>query len=204
MAQPNRGVQFGHSSKLDYDKCAYADKLSESVAPLAYRLNPTQINNCNACLSVFGPRASHNGFGNSTFVGHTNAPSQDLADLESILTNRNVLTSKCKSAQVNDIDVTKFQLQHARTCNDFLDPISTLLTDPTQNYRGMSINRFYDLDRPVQSVIFWDQAANTSLEAKDNFQVRFRAPIDVDRTLPVEVRGGNVPCRYPSYSICPK
>ena len=203
MSVPNRGVFFGHSSRLGYDNQSYADALSESVSPLAYRLNPNQIESCNSCLSVWGPRASHNGFGNSTFVGNTTAPAQDLADLESILTNRNVLASRTKASGVNDIDVTKFKLQHARICNDFLDPISTLLTDPTQNYRGMSINRFYDLDRPVQSVVYWPIQTNTSLEAKDNFQVQYRAPIGIDRTLPVAVLGTNVPCKFPSYSRCP-
>ncbi len=204
MSIPNRGIMFGHSSRLPYDEMAYTDRLSESVSPLAYRLNPNQIESCSSCLSLFGPRASHNGVGVSTFVGQTTAPAQDLTDLESILTNRNVLASKTKASEVNDIDVTKFKLQHARICNDFLDPISTLLTDPTQNYRGMSINRFYDLDRPVQNVIYWPDQRNTSLEAKDNYQVQYRAPIAVDRTLPVELRGRNMPCAYPSYSICQK
>ena len=59
-----------------------------------------------------------------------------------------------KDAQVNDIDVTKFQLQHARVCNDFLDPLATHLTNPPANYRGMSINRFYDLPKNPQANIF--------------------------------------------------
>ena len=121
-------------------------------------------------MSVFGPRGSHNGYGDSTTVGHRNAPSQDLVDVESILSNRNVIASKCKDGKVNDIDVTKFQLQHARICNDFLDPVATHLTNPSANYRGMNINRFYDLDRNPQSVLFWNFQVNTQLEAKDNFK----------------------------------
>ena len=91
MALLNRGVNIGHSSRLGYDKCYYTDRLSESVSPLLYQLNPNQINNCQACLSVFGPRASHNGYGDSTSVGHTTSPAQDLVDVESILSNRNVV-----------------------------------------------------------------------------------------------------------------
>lgn len=203
MSVPNRGVNFGHSSKLIYDSASYNDFLQESVSPMAYRLNPNQIDNCNRCLNVFIPPGSQ-GFGNSLLVNSSPAPAQDLADLESILTNRNVLASKTKASGVNDIDVTKFQLQHARICNDSLSPLSSLLSDPVQNYRGMSINRFYDLDRPVQNVIYFDQAINSSLEAKDNFQVQFRAPIAYDRTLPVSVPGRNISCSYPSYTTCSK
>ncbi|ARF09401.1 hypothetical protein Indivirus_1_24 [Indivirus ILV1] len=202
MSEPNRGVFFGHSSRLIYDAPAYSDRLLESTSPLAYRLNPNQINNCNSCLSTWGPRASHNGVGVSTLVGQTTSPAQDLADLESILTNRNVLASKTKASEVNDIDVTKFKLQHARVCNDFLAPVSTLLTDPTQNFRGMAINRFYDLDRDRQQVIFYDFSRNTSLEARDNYQVHYRAPIEVDHSLPVEIKGMNMPCAFPAYSVC--
>ena len=154
----NQGVNIGHSSRLLYDKCAYDDYLSESVAPLLYQLNPERIHNCDGCLSVFGPRSSAGpqSYGVSTTLGHQPAPSQKLVDVESILSNRNVLKSKCKDGQVNDIDVTKFQLQHARICNDFLDPLSTRLTNPPANYRGMSINRFYDLPKHPQANIFYD------------------------------------------------
>lgn len=202
MSVPNRGVFIGHNSRLEFDAQSYQDRLSESVSPMAYRLNPNQIDNCNRCLNVFMPPGSQ-GFGNSLLVNTSPAPAQDLADLESILTNRNVLASKTKASGVNDIDVTKFQLQHARTCNDFLAPSASLLSDPRQNYRGMAINRFYDLDRNIQSVIFFPDQTNTSLEAKDNFQVQFRAPI-VDRSLPIAVPGKNIICSYPSYNACSK
>ena len=81
---------IGHSSRLPYDRCAYSDSLQESVGPLLYNLDPTQINNCNACLSVFGPRTSSGprSYGVSTTVGHVTAPSQQLVDVESILSNR--------------------------------------------------------------------------------------------------------------------
>ena len=186
MALLNKGVNIGHSSRLGYDKCSIRDNINESVAPILYRLNPNQINNCNACLSVFGPRTSlgPNSYGVSSSVGHTTAASQDLVDVESILSNRNVIASKCKDGKVNDIDVTKFQLQHARVCNDFLDPVSTLLTNPPQNYRGMSINRFYDLPKHPQANIFWNFATNTKLEAKDNYRERVPRLISYDPSLP--------------------
>lgn len=201
----NKGVNIGHSSKLIYDRCAYDDALSESVGPLMYRLNPHQINNCNACLSVFGPRARSGppSYGVSTSVGHTTAASQDLVDVESILSNRNVIASRCKDGKVNDIDVTKFNLQHARVCNDFLDPVATHLTNPSQNYRGMSINRFFNLPKNPQANIFYDFAVNTKLEAKDNYRERVPRLIKYDPALPHELKGQNKPVRYKCNTNCP-
>ena len=204
MALLNKGVNFGHSSRLGYDQNTYDDYLSESVAPLLYQLDSNRINNCEACLSVFGPRSGHNGYGTSTTVGHRTAPSQDLVDVETILSNRNVIASKCKDGKVNDIDVTKFQLQHARICNDFLDPIATHLTNPPQNYREMAINRFSDLPTPAQSVIFYDFAVNTQLEAKDNYRERVPRLRPYDATLPSEIKGSKKICKYPYQSNCPK
>jgi hypothetical protein len=190
MSSLNNGVFIGHSSRLPYDKCAYDDYLSESVGPIVYKLNPNQINNCNSCLSVFGPRTSSgpHSYGVSTTVGHVTAPSQELVDVESILSNRNVIASRCKDGKVNDIDVTKFKLQHARTCNDFLDPIASHLTNPPANYRGSSINRFYNLPKNPQANIFYDYAVNTKLEAKDNYRERVPKLILSDRTLPDEYK----------------
>lgn len=184
----NQGIFIGHSSRLSYDKCSYDDYLSESVSPLLYKLNPNQVNNCNSCLSVFGPRSgiAGNSKGVSTLVGDVTMPSQELVDLESILSNRNVIASKCKDGKVNDIDVTKFNLQHARICNDFLDGVSSRLTNPSKNYKGMSINRFYDLPKNPQANIFYDFAVNTKLEAKDNYRERVPSLIRFDPALPNE------------------
>lgn len=198
MSQANKGVFIGHSSRLGYDKCAYDDYLSESVAPVLYKLNPNQINNCDQCLSTFGPRTSGGArsYGVSSTVGASPTAAQDLVDVESVLSNRNVLQSKCKDGQVNDVDLTKFKLQHARTCNDFLDPVATHLTNPPANYRGMSVNRFHDLPKQPQTNIFWDFAANTKLEAKDNYRERVPRLIRYDPALPRHITGKNRPCRY--------
>lgn len=183
----------GYSSREKYDKCYNNEQIERSVGPLLYKLNPNQINNCNACLSVFGPRASGGtnrgvmGYGDSTSVGHTTAPAQDLVDVDSILSNRNVIKSKCKDGDVNPLDVTKYQLQHARVCNDYLDPIATHLTNPAQNYREMMISRFYDLGANPQNVIYWDGAVNTSLESRDNYKIRIPNVLNYDATLPKPV-----------------
>ena len=202
MSLPNKGVRNqGFSSRLVYDKCYIDDDISQSVGPLLYNLNPNRINNCDGCLSVFGPRSGHNGYGVSTTVGHKIAIAQELVDVESILSNRNVIASKCKDGKVNDIDVTKFQLQHARTCNDFLDPLATHLTNPPATYREMGVNRFYDLPTQPQSVIYWDAAINTTLESKDNYIQRIPRVMSAEPVLPRELTSNNGPNVWPVAQI---
>lgn len=202
--QSNTGVFFGHSSRESYDLRAYQDKLSESVSPAAYKLNPNQIYNCQSCLSVFGARPSQgaHSFGVSAATLENPAIAQNLVSVESILSGRNVLASKTRSGKLNPIDVNAFKLQHPRTCNSFLDPLATHLTNPPQNYRGISINRFYNLHKPAQANIFWDFAVNTKLEAIDNYKERVPRLINYDPTLPRELRD---PKNNPfGYTSCPK
>lgn len=183
MYRSNR-VNIGHSSRLDYDRCAYEDKLHDSVSPFLYKVSPHQMYNCQGCLSVFGPRSSFNGYGVSVVNDKGYAVAQQQTDVESILTNRNVPTSKCKNKEINDINVTKFGLNHRQQCNHFLDPEATHLTEPPRTYREMSINRFYNLPINPQENIFYDFAVNTTLEAKDNHRQRIPRPIERDYSLP--------------------
>ncbi len=104
--EPSR-LNIGHSSRLGYDSCAYSDRLTESVGPLGYRLEPSWQENCNQCLSTLGPRSSYMGQGVSTAAGPSIATSQKLVDVESVLSNRNLKTTKCRKDQVNPINVTK-------------------------------------------------------------------------------------------------
>tara|TARA_Y100000768_G_C23793064_1_gene593547 strand:+ start:22 stop:744 length:723 start_codon:yes stop_codon:yes gene_type:complete len=190
----NDGINIGHSSRLGYDKCAYNDRLQESVSPLSYRLNPNYIKNCKSCISVFGPRSGHNGASVSTTVKDSLTPAQDAVDVESVLKNLNVLNSKCKDGRTNDIDVTRFTLHHARTCNNFLDPSSSRLTNPSANYRGLSINRFYDLPKPAQAnprINPYHRATNTKLEAKDNYRMSVPHLMPFAPALPKELKGIN-------------
>lgn len=193
-------MNIGHSSRLDYDKCAYDDYLSESVGPGIYRMNPHQIHNTNRCTSIYGPRASSHGV--STVVGGKKeiAPRQANIDIDSILSNRSILTSKCKDGNVNDIDVNEYRLQHVPQCNNFLDPVNSRLTNPSKNYRGMAINRFIDIPNNPQNVVFYDWAINSQLEAKDNFSPSIPKQIDQEAGMPRPKKQKNkhvirYPCR---------
>jgi hypothetical protein len=194
-------LNIGHSSRLGYDSCAYSDRLTESVGPLGYRLDPNWQENCNQCLSTLGPRSSYMGQGVSTSVGHPIATSQKLVDVESVLSNRNLKTTKCKRDGVNPINVTKFGVKHMRTCNDYLNPLSSRLTYPAANYRDMAVNRFYNLDRNPQVNIFYDWSVNTKLEAKDNFVVDVPR-MWADMATPKAIPGENNQPRYANNASC--
>ena len=190
-------MNIGHSSRLGYDKCAYDDRLTESTDPLSYRLYPGYIYNCDTCLSTLGPRSTHNGSDLSTPIGQPPATAQQLADVESILTNRNMKTSKCRKYGANTVDVNKFPLKHARICNTFLNQEPTKLSYPAYNYKEVAINRFYNLQKDAQANIFWDFAENTKLSAKDSYIPDVPNVSSFDDVLPKEVKGKPLnTCKY--------
>lgn len=166
-------MNIGHSSRLPYDDCAYPDRLKESTDPLNYKLSKDQIYNCDRCLSTLGPRSSYMGHGVSRAIDTKYAESQDLVDLESTLSNRDVKTSKCKRGKVNHADLSKYRLHDAKLCGNKLNPENTRLSHPAATYRDMNVNRFYNLIHDPQEPIFWNFASNTKLEAKDNYHPEF-------------------------------
>lgn len=191
---------YGYSSRMPYDESTYQDKLHESVAPLYYRLNPDRIHNRNACLPTFGSRSSYKGYGASMPVHNGPAVSQspEMVNIESILTNRNVLSSKNRRNQVNPIDVTKFQVKHPRVCSRDLDPIASRLSEPPMRETG--INRFYSLHKHPQSNIFWNFAEDTKLSAKNAYTIDIPKLWSINSTLPHEIKSKN---KCKTVKVCP-
>ena len=178
-------MNIGHSSRLPYDKCAYPDKLKESTDPLNYRLSTNQMYNCDRCLPSVGIR---NGYGVSTYRDVGYAPSQDLVDLDSILSNRNVRTSKCKKGKVNPVNPLELELHNSRACSRKLEPEDSRLSYPASMYRSMPINRFYNLIHDPQEDIFWNFEINSVLEEKDNFRPNVPRPWP-NLAGPIEMKG---------------
>jgi len=199
-------MNIGNSTRLPYDTCAYKDRLTESTDPLLYRVYPPYNTNCDGCLSTLGPRSGFQGNGVSTVVGQSVATSQQLVDVESILSNRNMVASKCRSGEVNPVDVNQLKLKNLKICNNYLNPESSRLSYPAYNYREIATNRFIDLPKQAQKVIFWDFAANTRLEATDNFTPEVPYVSNVDLTLPQELKGKPKPCnkKIECTAFCPK
>jgi hypothetical protein len=161
---------FGLSTKLQYDPCYINDDIEQSTQPLLSILDPNRVKNNEQCLSTLGPRSGKNGYGDNIPIQNPGlTPAQELVDIDSIMSNRNVKQSRCKSGNVNPIDVFKFKTFNSKECNSFLNPLETINSVPKQNYREISINRFYDLNINPQVNIYYDGAVNTQLEAKDNF-----------------------------------
>lgn len=202
---PQPGLFIGASDQLIYDRCYNNDRIAESTSPLQYRLNTNAIKNCDECASYSGagPRPSLNGYGNSTFLNKSYAaPAQQLVDVDSILSNRNVPQSKCKTGRYNPVNLTKLQGNNPRICNKFLDPITTSLTNPKSLYREMNINRFIDFGQNPQPVIFWNFASDTYLEAIDNHTVRIPRVKDNDSSLPTPLPGKSRPCIFTCSHQC--
>ena len=95
--------------------------------------------------------------------------SQKLVDVESVLSNRNVRTSKCKDGNVNTVRPQNVKTINPRVCENDAFPRNSRLSHPAYNYKEMPMNRFYNLHRNPQANIFYDFAKNTVLEAKDNY-----------------------------------
>ena len=198
----NSGFNFGNSSRLQYDQTYLNDRDEQSTAPLASMLDPNRVKNCNQCLSLNGPRPSHNGWGDSLPIKNPGlTPAQQLTDIDSIMSNRNVKKSRDKQGGVNPVDLDKFKMYDASTCGYGLAPLSSLLTYPKQLGRETSINRFYDLNINPQKNIYWSWTTNSQLEARDNYRTPYPYGLGLKETsesLP-QVREGfepNVPVHY--------
>jgi len=192
----NSGFNYGASSKLQYDQTYIHDDIEQSTAPLLSVLDPNRVKNCNNCLSLFGPRAGHNGVGDSIPIPNPGlTPAQELVDIDSIMSNRNVKNDRSKKGKVNDIDVFKFKTYDVKYCDRGLDPLSSILTYPKQLYREISVNRFYDLNLNPQVNIYYDWAVNTQLEAKDNYDYPYPFSLATDASLPNDIKGTGRPCK---------
>lgn len=192
----NSGFNYGYSGNLAYDPEFIRDDIEQSTAPLMSILDPNRVKNCSQCLSLNGPRASHNGWGNSIPIAEPSiTPAQDLIDIDSIMSNRNVKQDRSKKGHVNMVDVFKFKTYNAKLCDRGLDPLNSTLTYPKQLYREMSINRFYDLNINPQVNIFYPWAVNSQLEAKDNYDYPYPYFVGMDETLPKPLKGKSQPCK---------
>jgi hypothetical protein len=180
-------LNYGVSSRLKYDNTYVNDRTQQSTAPLQSKMDPNRTNNCNKCSPNVGSsvRPSHNGWQDNLPVPYpNNAPAQQVTDIESVLTNRNVKKSRDKTGGLNPVNPLNYKTYDNVSCGKGLDTMSSILTFPKQFYREMSINRFYDLNINPQVNIYWDNAENTRLTAKDNYSYPYPFSLDDDMSLP--------------------
>lgn len=186
-------MNIGHSSHSIYDSCYYPEYINQSTRPLQHKLDVNQIYSCDGCMSSLGPRGGR--YGVSTPLKKTQyAESQYLTDVESVLSNRNVKLSKCKRSKTNPINVLNMKVYDKRLCGNTLNPESSLLSYPRQQYRGMGVNRFVDIPSNPQNNIYYDWAINSQLEAKDNWVPELPVPLSQDELMPKEKKTEVVKC----------
>lgn len=198
-------MNIGNFNRLSYDDCAFHDRTKQSTDPLNYRLSVDQIYNRDRCLSTFGPRNAT--FGCSTIGDAGYAVSQNQVDVESILTNRNVKANKCRTSDmVNPINPTTMKGTFAPICDNKLKTSYTRMSHSAKNFKGPAVNRFYDTIHNAQDNIYWDQARNSVLEAKDNYTQRMPTPWSQTNGLPVASETGYKRCNMQcsSDTTCPK
>jgi hypothetical protein len=171
-------MNIGSSNRLLYDPSTYSDRLSESTAPLMYNMDIHANVNCNTCI----PQKTN--LRSTGYIINNDFP--NVIDTESILTNRNMIASKSRMAEVNTFDIDSLAKKQAGMgmCNDKIIPIQTHLEMPPYGTRELLTDRFIDLPKNPQINIFWDFAINTQLEAKDNFVQKKQKMIDPYLALP--------------------
>lgn len=187
----NSGFNYGNSSRLAYDGMCIKDSIEQSVKPITYTLDPNTIRNCKQCFGANGsaPKGSYMSWGDSLPIKQAGvAPALQVTDIDSIMSNRNVIADRSKKGRVNPVDINKFKLYDSVECNNFLNPLNTTLTVPKQLYREMSINRMYNMNENPTVNIYWDNSVNSRLQAADNF----------DNPYPYSVAGNVEPDAIPT------
>ncbi len=174
----------GHFSRLVYDECFINEETKQSTKPGDYRLYSGQVENENSCHSTLGPRSNRVKNSPELDKGSTLG---DRAEIESALLNRDFPISKCqKNRKLNDKKkaIAK-DLSRSVYCDNFLNPKSSRLEKPIDDFRGLSTLQFqidYPLINPSESVFnghnkttLLNQDINsragtsTRLEAKDEY-----------------------------------
>lgn len=184
-----------HFSRLNYDNCFQDEIVKQSTGPGNYKLYNGQTDNDNACHSLNGSR--NNRVKNSSELDK-GATMADRAEIESVLSNRDLPASRCKENRTMPEKNERLdrELQKSVLCDNFLNYTHTRLENPIDDYRGLStisLQVDYPLTNPIDYVftghnntILKDQdinsrsGRNTRLEAKDLYSNNFISSNNVD------------------------
>lgn len=176
-------MNIGYFSRLPYDKKTYEEKVVQSTTPLQHMTSDYQIYNKDRCMPEVGRNMAYMGHGVSTTNQTRAAEAQDLVDFESQLTNR---TIKGKRDLVNPMDVTQYKLYDAEMCKPQV--MYSRFSHPTNNYKSVAIDRFYNTIHDPQENIFYDFSINSRLEATDNYKMEVPELWNQDEVFPTETQ----------------
>lgn len=169
------------STRKIYDECSTDLYYKQSTDPLSYRLLPDYANNCQKCYSDYGPRGQD--------MNVSVITNQNLIDVDSLLTNRSKVASDCRDGLVTDIKFDQYKKYNLPKCDRFMDRTDTRLTHPIHNYRGMTLDWFFEPrvgNRDEQCNIFWNFEENTRLTARDSYRPDIPLPLNPVNALPKE------------------
>merc|ERR1711865_846728 len=128
------GIYMSYN-RLNYDKCAYTQKLKRSITPGDYRLFAGKNENNKECLSLNAPINSNNSV--STVRRPNKTDFGLLINAESHLTNRTIYKSNCNN-NATDTEYKKLEVYHKPICNKNIETIDSRFTHPVDTYRGIS------------------------------------------------------------------
>jgi len=160
-----------HFGRLRYDQCYIDEETKQSIQPGEYKLYYGQNQHNNKCNSLDGPRNDRS----SNSSENAKANLGERAELESLLSNRDMPASKCTSGNTLDDKRRAISrgLKHNVMCDDFLNANHSRLNEPIDNFRGLSTINL-QLDFPItdpQNNVF-DGHNVTALE-NQNINSRF-------------------------------
>lgn len=203
----------GSLESLKYDQGAYAEDLRQSTAPLAYRLDPAAVNQCNPCRP---PEAGYLGK-----VGVSLTHQRPLIDVESSLFLLDYQNSKdpnqqykptcpkcgncnegypCGGGVNSGCENCQEQLYHLPMCE--LGTEYTRISNPICTARGIGWNRFQPLCLDPQDENRWLHPSEVGINyrnvVKDNHVPCVPRPIDPTPLLP---KGGQIPT-CPRVNVC--
>jgi hypothetical protein len=178
-------------SRIQYDNCAYAEKINNSQKPMYYKLFKGQAENCESCVSSDGPRNTRT-YNNSeirTVKRNTQLDMGNMTDIDSLLSNRGYPHARCmtnRTLEEKDKKLKDFDLNPVVTeCSKTLRPDDTRLSNPNDNLRGIFINRWENpIIDPSAWVYMWEPekgniqiGRNTKLAVKDTYKPRIPVPL---------------------------
>ena len=181
-------------NRISYDKCAYSQRLSRSIAPADYRLYPGFRENCNECYALNGPRNSDNDV--STVQASSDLGFGELTSTESHLTNRVIPLSHCNNKST-DLDYKTNKVFHKPLCNRNIESNDTRFTHPVDSYRGMNTTQYkftpYLHVNPQNNIICDETREGFSSRnyVRDNYKIPKQTIINPSKTLPPKTNKTN-------------
>lgn len=177
-------------TRIQYDACAYNEKVFNSQKPMYYKLSTDQFDNCEACTAPDGPRNFR--VYNSSEIKPTRNNEQNFGvatDIESLLTNRGYPNVRCMTNRTLEEKQTKlnnlYNEKNFPECDKKLNPIYSRMDEPGMNVRDLFLDRWeFPIIDPKSFVYKWTHeqgnvqiGRNTKLAVKDTYRPFVHTPL---------------------------